>query len=442
MSTVSPFSHTSIRRAGGILALAAVFTSAATAHAAYTFNKIVDDTTAVPGGGTFAGFGLPALSGDTIAFNAGYTGGVAGTRGIFSARNGVVTAIVRSGTGTPAIAPGGGTFSSLGNPTISGNTTAFVSDYTGGTGTTGVFSITDGVLTSVARNTPNSAPGGGNFLFFDDPAVSGSNTTFIGYSNGTGGSRGIYTGNGGALTTIVRAGDATPLGGKTTFTDFGNPTIKGNTVAFSGTFGGVTATSGVFTSTGGVLTTVATNVVGGAPGGSFFSSFSNPAVNGNTVAFRGGDYTETSGAWGIYTVTGGQITTAATGAKGGALRGGTFTYFTPPLLVGDAPVFYADYSNGGSIFGGGLFTSLSGVLTPIIQLGDSLFGSTVTRVSAILPQDSDGNTLGFTYTLANGRNGIATTTLASVAVPEAGAGTLAAFAFPALGMIGLARRRR
>jgi len=68
------------------------------------------------------------------------------------------------------------------------------------------------------------------------------------YNGGT--DTGIFTGSGGALTTIVKLGDAAPVG---TFTDFGPLSVSGDTTAFVGAY---TGGSGLFMGSSGTLTSI------------------------------------------------------------------------------------------------------------------------------------------------------------------------------------------
>ena len=132
-------------------------------------------------------------------------------------------------------------------------------------------------------------------------AVSGNMVAFHAcYGDGTG--CGIFTGTGGALTTIVKDGTAAPMG--TFSSDFtlpppfgpdsfaGRPAISGTTVTFKAGYqfdscSGNFSNFGIFTGNGGPVTTIArrraTRHLIGA-----FSSFLDPAISGMNVAFQGG----------------------------------------------------------------------------------------------------------------------------------------------------------
>ncbi len=350
------------------------------AAASYTFINVADTTTAVPGG-RFTSFSLPALSGSTAAFFGEYS---FERWGIFTGAGGPLTTIVKTGDPAP-----NGTFTLVYSPAVSGDRVAFSGSYSGGSG---IFSSADGALTTIAKS-GDPAPSGTFQYFSADPALSGDRAAFQG--NYAGGS-GIFTGTGGALTTIVKTGDAAPSG---TFTFVHSPALSGDTVAFQGNYSsGSSSSTGIFTGTGGALTTIV-KTGDPAPNGTF-TSVSSPAVSGDRAAFQG-NY---AGGNGIFTSAGGALTTIA--KSGDPAPSGTFTGFGDLALSGGTAAFKGFYSGGS-----GLFTGSGGALTTVIKTGDSLFGSVLLDYSRnidhrSLDPDGSGN-LAFLYALADGRQGIA-----------------------------------
>jgi hypothetical protein len=429
------------------LALAAL---ASPAFAQYTFTNIVDTTITTANGGTFTSLFTPAISGGVVAFRGSYTGGT-GTDGIFTSNGTVTTSIARNGTGAGATTPNGGTYITFPNfPTISGNTVAFRSDYTGGTGNVGAFTSNGTVTTSIARNGTGAGattPNGGTFTNLGDPTISGSTIAFLGsYTNGTGTS-GIFTSNGTTTASIVRAsnngvgGSTTPNGGM--FTSLGTPTISGGVVAFRGSYTGGTGTDGIFMSNGTVTTNIARGGANGSPtpdGGTFFA-FNDPTISGDTVAFSANYNNVTGSRQGIFTHIGGTTSTIASyrfGGGGSATpNGGTFTDVGNPSISGNTVAFRGSYAGGTGTFG--IFASTNGVLNSVIREGDVAFDSTITSLQ-FGRFGIDGDNIAFGYTLANGRSGIGLASLGAVAVPEANAGLLALLALPALGAVAFARR--
>jgi hypothetical protein len=275
----------------------------------------------------------------------------------------------------------------------------------------------------------------------------------------------LFVDNGGTRTTVISTGDAAPVG---TFTNFGNPRNSGNTVVFNGTFNGGNDT-GIFVKNGGTLTTL--NKTGDTgPGGGVFSGFGLPVISGSNVAYQGftatsranyfwngsrqtivtvgdvavgltGNFTDvlqpalsgstaaflglTSTSRGIYRWEAGALTLLA--KVGDPASTGTFTDFSSNVSISGNIVAYTGTFNGSNravMLHNGSFAS------EVIKTGDSLFGSTVTALGTTGFIDQN-QAVAFTYTLADGRLGVA------VAVPEPG--TMLALG---LGGLALIRRRK
>ena len=278
----------------------------------YTFVKIADSATPVPGGsgGSFDGrsLSLPALNSQMVAFR-GDGGGVdgvfagdgatleavvtageavtgggsittifsdfasgegvldiialasSGLRGIYSADSTGLNKIVQFGE--PA--PPGGTFSTIFFVSRHGANLAFQANITGGPGVAGVFARIANAIELVADTAtpmPGSAPT--EFGSFSDPDISGRNVAFWG---GFGPLSGVYARIDGALTKIADTNDFVP-GGSQVFTSFSIPVISGRQVFFRGVGGG----SGIYVGDGGALNVIA-KTGDPAPGGSTFSGF-------------------------------------------------------------------------------------------------------------------------------------------------------------------------
>ena len=124
-----------------------------------------------------------------------------------------------------------GTLFSFGLPAVSGNTVAFQAySLKGGRLQRGILTGSGGPLTTIAANTDDALFGKGTLFY--DPAISGNSAAFVEYGEDSrhGGS-GIFVGSGGPLTTIVKSFDAAPSG---VFYGFDDISISGNRVAFVG----------------------------------------------------------------------------------------------------------------------------------------------------------------------------------------------------------------
>jgi hypothetical protein len=239
---------------------------------------VANTTMAAPGGGgTFTLFGLPTISGSTAAF-------VAQPAGIYTG-NGTLSALTRAGS--PA--PGGGLFTSFGSLASIDGPGAVAFRASTDAGVTGIYTATpSGGSTLLSRLVAvgDPAPGGGTFTSFGEPS-SENGTVAFGANTNTGVS-GIYTAtpSGGStlLSSLVAVGDPAPGGG--TFTLLGDPSIDAaGTVSF---FATTSLGSGIFTATsGGGLTILAGTATPIPDGAGNFTSFGDPAIDGGDIAFLG-----------------------------------------------------------------------------------------------------------------------------------------------------------
>ena len=380
------------RRAFGILIAALLGAVPAACRAEHLFTNIVDTNTSAPLG-NFSEFGGASLSGGLVSFDAWFNGtfGSPGiSSGVFTSTGGSPTTIAKKGDPAPV-----GTWTVFGNASpASGSETAFVGIYSGNSNI-GIYKGSGGALTPIV-NKGDPAPVGA-FLNFQNPTMRGNTVAFQGaYSGGVG----VFTASGGALTTIAKAGDAAPVG---TFSSFGNtPGLDVASVAFLGRYAGDSA-KGIFLGEGGALTTVATTD-DAAPNGTF-TNFDWPSLSDGTAAFRA----FYPGGQGIFTGSGGALTTIA--KTGDAAPEGTFTSFlfaqNGVSISGNSVVFQASYGNGSNY---GIFLSRGGAPELLLGTTDPLFGSTVSSVD-IGTFAADGNQVAFRYILSDGRRGIAVVTV-------------------------------
>src|SRR5262249_19752617 len=139
----------------------------------------------------------------------------------------------------------------------------------------GVFTGTGGALTTIAK-AGDAAPGG---IFADFTqgmvGISAGGTAF--QSTLTDGSLEIVNASGGTLTKIVKTGDAAPVG---TFTSLSSFSTGDTAVAFLAVYG---SGSGIFRSSGG--SPVAIVKTGDAAPSGTFTSLGTPSIAGSKEAF-------------------------------------------------------------------------------------------------------------------------------------------------------------
>ncbi len=353
--------NTPKKRLNCLCVVGLLFACAATASAAtYSLTNLLDSSVPAPYG-SYVSIGDAAVSGNRVAFKARYEGYLS-FESIFTSTGGPRTQVVQTHSFAPSDdhsygrPPEGGKLSALGRPAIDGglvyfDARVFYPDFRYGDGIFYGDGLGDGLIatavspralpqfqtyriiadplksngylsyrkssgensaldtiqvrnpektaTTMVVGVGSPAPLGGTFSSIDpNYALSGPTVAFRGL---VGSQEGIFTGVGGPLTTIVKKGDSTPLGGA--FDSVLDPTISGSTVAFLGTYA---SGSGIFTGDGGALSSIV-KTGDATPGGKAFTSFSIPAIALNMVAFRG-DY---AGGGGIYTKRGDELAKVA-----------------------------------------------------------------------------------------------------------------------------------
>ncbi|HTL30981.1 MAG TPA: hypothetical protein VL282_17250 [Tepidisphaeraceae bacterium] len=375
-----------------------------------TFTKVADTATAAPGeSGTLSQFHTAELSGNNLTFLAFFSGGF-GTYTAKVSPNGVFKLIDTGDT-----VPGHGAVGGLGNNSgISGNDVAVLvlsgvnGIYHGTVGSAGITKIVESNVNAPGTTSP--------FTTFFNPFVSGNNAAFKGYYNNSN-SQGIYTATlaGTGLAKVVDFSNTVP--GQSNFTQLESPTISGNNIVFWGKG----TTDGIYAGTLGAIgaSKIAdhTDIVNGHS----FTAFNNaPDVSGNMVAFQG----VFSGNSGVYSATIGTSGITKIAEAGDTAPGvGTFTAVQDPVTNGRDVAFIGNHKVAG-VGRSGLWIEHDGTITPVIDYGNSLFGSTISSLS-MGNACFDGYRLAFNYSLANGTNGIAV-----VDLPEPGmAGLLALGAF-------------
>ena len=399
-----------------------------------------------------------------VGFLAGTSGGLSDDRGIFRGDGGTLTQVARAGQAAP---DNNGSFSDFDNPALNdAGQAAFFGSLAGTTGggsdNEGLFRGDGTTLTQIVRRGQAAPDGNGSFSFFGSPALNDAgqvafNGSLTGTSGGFNDDSGIFRGDGTTLTQVARAGQAAP-DGNGSFSDFFSPVLNDvGQAAFvgflTGTSGGFSDDLGFFRGDGTTLTQIVRRGQAAPDGNGSFSDFFSPALNdAGQVAFNG-ELTGTGGGGsdnlGIFRGDGTTLTQVARDGQAAPTSDGTLEgvllnlFFAPALndlgqlaFLGDI-----DLQDGGSTsdeFGLFFYDDLLG-LTSVARTGDAFDGSTIIDLSfsSGFNQQDEGsglNNLGqvaYSYTLADGREGVAVW-----AVPEP------VSAIGGLGMLSLVALRR
>jgi hypothetical protein len=376
---------TAVSAACAAVALTAL-TLTTVAHAqTVTFANIADSVTT--NGGVFGLFDAPSLNaGGTVAFRAFVP---RSDFGIFANTAGSATAATVADSLTLTRLGG---FSGFGDLSINDSgVVAFNAGLNGGG--SGIFTNTAGSPEAAIiadSNYPSVL-----FRTLGNPSINAGGIVAF----RAGGERGgLFTNTAGNLIPATVADTNSTNGGA--FSGFGGIASinAAGTVAFRGNLdaGG----QGIFTNTAGSFTaTLIANT--GATNGNAFSSFGNPLDQ--RFGSRGVLCQSDGGNQGVFTNLGGSLTPTLI-ADSTNTNSGAFSFFGGASINAEGTVaFLADLDAGGS----GIFAALSGSSAPfsVVQVGDSLFDSTVDSFGFSPNGLNDGNALAFSYRLANGREG-------------------------------------
>jgi hypothetical protein len=263
--------------------------------------------------------------------------------GIYAARNGAVVPIAVTGLSAPA----GGVFTDFANPTINDRETIAFVGRTNGTGQEGIFTSSEGTMTTaVMGGWP--APTGGLFEFFLDGSPALNNRGQIAFVAATTehSTQGVYVLSEGRIAPVVTTDDTAPVGGP--FTEFGfvNLTDAG-TVGFVGRTARSAVHEALYTTGRAALVTLA-RVGETAEDGVPFPTFTNVLMNSaEDVVFEPGIvrfpdvYPHT-----IYLARRSGVAVIAREGEA-APGGGRFTAFSQPVINGRRGVaFVAETDDG------------------------------------------------------------------------------------------------
>jgi len=390
--------------------LAVLFLSVTTRSNAggVTYVDVADTATSIPGGtGTFTGFGLPAISGNYIAFDAMGSNSQDGIY-VWSQSGGLQRVTDNNGTGFTSFIP----------PTVDSNgTAAFQGDSSGiYTGVGGGSSVT----TVASASVPVPGNPGASFFFnaLDSrPAsIDKGVVAFEGWSRSSTGAvdQGIYTGPsaGGPLTLIADRSTFLPYGtGTIQMVFFRGPAINNGQVLFDADNG---SASGFYALINGSIVRVidstqtlpGTNVKFSESEG---SGITPGAISGGRVAFF-----SNGGYYGMNTD--GTLTPLATTSD---TPPGSTQKFVITFGLGLNPdgsyLFTGQTSTGFGVYYSPSFTSAD--YTRLIGDGDQLNGKTIKEVQT-LPFSLSGNDFVIDVSFTDGSSGIYEGILPATSVPE------------------------
>ena len=392
----------------------------------FNFTKVVDNNTPIPGGrGNFNTFYAPSLDNKSVAFFGlgNSNGGLFPQQGVYATVDGSLEVIADRTTPIPN---GKGNFQFFSDPTLDNGSVAFIGSASLGTGEVltqqGVYTNVGGSLNVVADwNTP--IPNGKrNFGFFSGNGLTLDNgSVAFGGSTGSVFPEGVYTNLGGSLSVIADGNTLIP-GGTGNFTSFGvAPTFDNGSVAFSGSrnVSLEPSQSGIYTNVGGSLSVIAdrNTLIPGGTGN--FTSLSEPIIDNGNVAFFGSrNVSLEPSQLGIYTNVGGSLSVIADRNTPIPNGTGNFTSFGR-LSFNKGNIAFVNpvyVSPNGSSFQG-IYTTLGGELTKVIDTNDSLFGKTINSFS-FGREGLSGNQIAFAVTFSDRSQGIYIATLDSTSVPE------------------------
>jgi uncharacterized repeat protein (TIGR01451 family) len=344
----------------------------AVAATTFTYVKVADVTTAIPGGsGTFTSIGEPVIAGNTVFFAGS---GPNGQRGIYNlVVDGVSSLAVRYDKST-AVPGSGGFFSDFSFPMASPGGIAFIGSTPAGDG---IFSDLGGTLHAIATKTTPIPDGTGTFTGFGPPWVWSGVVVFR--ARGSGGQEGIYAHSGGGLRRVADLTTPVP-GGTGHFVSFGGssigkavPATHDGTIVFRGTGSG--GEFGVYKEVGGVLFVVADNTTPIPGGTGTFTSFDYSIIAGDVqdgvVVFIGQG---SGGQFGAYAHDG---TTLAV-----EVDTHTPVFGTTKTLIGFGLQGFGLDAGHVAFLGDGpgleqaVYATLGGVLRPIVVSGTVLDGRT------------------------------------------------------------------
>lgn len=413
--------------------------------ASFSFSKVIDTNTTIEG----SNLKFSPNSNDSPVFvgNALNNGNVAFVNiddisrgvGIYTSINGSITQVADTNTAIPG---GTGNFFAFNSPTFDNGSVAFR-----GFGATffpngsiqlsqeGIYSNLSGTLSVVAdRNTPIPSSTG-NFVSFDaDPSL---DNNVVAFTTNNGNDSGVYKQENGLLSVIANRSTVIP-GTTSNFETLDEPVISNRDILFFGSRGfQENFRSGIYVASNNSLNVIAddnTPIPGGIGNFNFFDAAN---LDNNSVVLKGGRTTLQGRVQeGIYLENGGSLSLIAdlnTPIPDGTGNFSSFIFTAP--AIDDGNVAFIGY---GSNSQAGLYTTLGGSLSKVIDINDTLDGKTFSPfsfTSATLGREGlSGNQLAFLAEFTDGSQGVYIATLNSTSIPESST-VLSIFAVAALGTL-------
>ena len=384
--------------------------TAPTAHAAYTFTKVADTDTPIPGGiGNFAFFqgNGPALDQGVVVF-IGFDSDR--QTGVYQWVDGALSVVADTNTIVPGKSEtfgGFGPWPSVDNGVIGVPGGVRIS----GVGRDVLATSSGGLLNVVAVGRETAVPGTGQvppptFAVLGSANLGDGDVAFFGrFSLGSSLAEGIYSTIGGTISVVADAQTQTPDGSGDFFFPLGfastDPSIDGGAVAFNGRGpAGPSQQHGIYLWEWGILRVVADNNTL-IPGNSEkFSSAIRASLNGGRIAFVGGG---PSGQRGIYLDDGlslGVVVDNNTEVPGHP--GLFFTSFGGPALDDDALAFLGFFGAGDR----GIFLVRNAMINTVVEVGDMLDGKEISSLSFLDDDALGGEEIAFRTTFLDGSQGI------------------------------------
>ncbi|BAZ18638.1 hypothetical protein NIES4071_105230 (plasmid) [Calothrix sp. NIES-4071] len=394
--------------------------------ASFSFTKVVDTNTLVPGDKeNFTLFGVPSLDNGNVAFLGGSSPST--TPGIYTNIGGSLNVVADRNTPVPN---GIGNFRNFGDISFNNGNVAFYAVTLPADETTGIYTNAGGSLNVVVDRNTITPDGQGRFIYVQQPSLNNGIVAFkgVGANAQPQFQTDIYVNNG-VLSVIANRNTPIP-DGQGNFTFFGAPSLNNGSVAFTSF---AASLRGVYINDGNSLNSVADTNTPIPFSNENFTNFGDLDLDDAGVAFVGiGNSTQ-----GIYTNNGGTLSVIADTNTSIPSRTGNFASFSN-LSINNGSIAFLSTDTTRSQ---GIYTTIGGTLTKVIDTNDSLNGLTINSLF-FGREGKSGNQIAFKTNFVDGSQSIYVATLNSpTSVPEHKA-TWGILAVSAMCVVALKRRQK